>query len=796
MRTNLLSTTSLIFAIALLTPMGESNAQEALPDIEIGVLGENTPRASTGAGAGKSQSLTVPAFESQQQRFLRRPGAETVVSFTRQDNTGAKNNLREYLEQTPGVFFTERGGENSTGIISIRGSDVTQTGPRGGRGVRFFIDGIPNGRIATGVTQYLLDLKAAEYLEVYRGANSLRYGALAMGGALNLVTKTGRSAPGVRFSFSGGSYDNTFAQVEWGGVKDEWDWYIQGNNYADGGYARQAGNHAPRGSFNLGWRPTEDLETRLNFQGGASWQQLTTSVPLPWLRALRRTGYDPTNIAFPYAIRGDFEYERVASKTVYRVDANTTLEFSPYFVRTLFNHVPRISSGVVDNRWDDVGANFRLEHKTQLFGLPTEIVAGFRPTHEWSHYKRWQSSFGSATRGNAVLVHNNHVDSWWLEGHAEAAVEIAPRTRLFFGGQAFWTKHKQTDDYQGPAWPAASSPFGPLGPAASVARLQNYDREYSAFNPKIGVNWEYRDNHFFFANLARSTEPPNNGDTTDLVGVENDLYTVGLQPGYLSNRLKMQRAWTGEIGLRGAFLNDRLQYDVTFYHMLVSNELLSGCVFGLLPGNVQQAILSASPFSTAGAYRCGQRNSTVAFNVGSTRHDGVELGLRAKPFVDVFTPGDNIFTNVTYNFASIHFWNDSSYGWNRMPVIPQHQLYAEAGYRHPLGFYVSGNVRYVGDRTTTLDGTGGENYRIPDYALIGARLGWRDPNDNWNVWFEARNIADVAYVGEAQAQIAPNLRTNPYPNVYGGIGRAFYAGFSYRFDPEKPLDNLPFASLN
>src|SRR5690606_14218174 len=137
----------------------------------------------------------------------------------------------------------------------------------------------------------------------------------------------------------------------------------------------------------------------------------------------------------------------------------------------------------------------------EIAGMPTEIVAGFRPTHEWSHYKRWQWAFGSASRQKSVQVQMNHIDSWWVEGYSEAAIEIAPKTRLFLGGQGFWTSHQQTDDYQGPFWPAANNPFGPMGPVASVLDLQKYKREYSAFNPKVGVNWEYLDNHFLYANL-------------------------------------------------------------------------------------------------------------------------------------------------------------------------------------------------------------------------------------------------------------------------------------------------------
>ncbi|XSC48567.1 TonB-dependent receptor plug domain-containing protein [Bradyrhizobium sp. RDT10] len=70
------------------------------------------------------------------------------------------------------------------------------------------IDGVPLGRIESGNTLSIFDLKAVDYIEVYRGANSLRYGALASGGAINLVSKTCLTAPGAAISGAFGSYGN------------------------------------------------------------------------------------------------------------------------------------------------------------------------------------------------------------------------------------------------------------------------------------------------------------------------------------------------------------------------------------------------------------------------------------------------------------------------------------------------------------------------------------------------------------------------------------------------------------
>ncbi|QQM03918.1 hypothetical protein I8G32_02463 [Rhodopseudomonas palustris] len=704
-------------------------------------------------------SVPNPAsFDAQQQRLWRRPGAESAVSVVRQD-PGKKSNLRDVLQLTPGIYMSDR-GENSQGTISIRGSDISQTGPRSGRGVRGYIDGIPLGRIESGISLPILDLSVADYLEIYRGAASLRYGALATGGALNLVSKTGLTAPGARLSGYVGSYGVRQSQMEYGGAKGNVDYYAQVNGFRNDGYEYHSANDTLRFSGNVGWRPTDNIENRTSVAVGSTRQELATQVPLDQIVTYRRSGYDPTNASFPYDTRANLDYQRVVNKTIFRNDT-TSFEITPYFLATSFDHLPSPRAGIVDVKWQDVGISTRLEHRADLWGLPTELVAGYRPTYETANYRSWQWAAGSGGTVKNRLVQDDQFKSWLHEAYGEAAVEVLPQVRAFVGLQAFQTSRVYKDDYAGPVIPSA----GLMGPGSSSGR-RNYDRSFEALNLKFGMNWEYASRHFLFGNISRSTEVPNSGDIFALLSVETATNLKVIQD------LQMQQAWTYEGGVRGSW--DRFQYDLTLYHMNLRNEILSQCALGLIPKAQQTPAIR-------GQFACNLVGSLVPFNADRTVHRGIETVFRTKPFIDLFTPGDNIFLNAAWTYNDFYFDGDRLYGNSHLPVIPRHNLYGEVGYRHASGFYASANLRYVGERATTFDGSGGENFKIPSYNLFGAKIGWRAPDDSASLWFEARNITDVAYAGDFTA-----LRTAADASggvtVMPGTGRAFYAGFSKRFD--------------
>src|SRR5690606_6563086 len=117
----------------------------------------------------------------------RTPGAVEVVPGTQFKNTPVQT-IKDILGYVPGVITQPRMGDDAR--VSIRGSGLSRA--YGVRGIAFQLDGVPMNT-SDGLADFFeIDPSAYRYVEVYKGANALRYGANSLGGAINLVTPTGR----------------------------------------------------------------------------------------------------------------------------------------------------------------------------------------------------------------------------------------------------------------------------------------------------------------------------------------------------------------------------------------------------------------------------------------------------------------------------------------------------------------------------------------------------------------------------------------------------------------------------
>jgi len=65
-----------------------------------------------------------------------------------------------------------------------------------------------------------------EYTEVLKGGNGFPYGGLALGGAVNYVTKTGYEASPIQLRIESGSYGYNKGQISSGGVYGAADYYV------------------------------------------------------------------------------------------------------------------------------------------------------------------------------------------------------------------------------------------------------------------------------------------------------------------------------------------------------------------------------------------------------------------------------------------------------------------------------------------------------------------------------------------------------------------------------------------
>ncbi len=109
------------------------------------------------------------------------------------------------LSEVPGALVNSAGGLGQSESISLRGAAST--------GVLVLLDGIPLNGVSDITDLSLVPLSILERAEVLRGSVSARYGPLATGGVVNLVTRSAGDAPGAFADVSGGSFGSWRASV-------------------------------------------------------------------------------------------------------------------------------------------------------------------------------------------------------------------------------------------------------------------------------------------------------------------------------------------------------------------------------------------------------------------------------------------------------------------------------------------------------------------------------------------------------------------------------------------------------
>jgi vitamin B12 transporter len=115
--------------------------------------------------------------------------------------------LPDILQDVPGLNVVQTGGPGGATAVFIRGTNANHT--------KVLIDGIEvsDPSSADGSFDFSQILAAdIDRVEILRGPQSGLYGSDAIGGVINIITKTGSGPPKVRASIEGGSF-GTFNQT-------------------------------------------------------------------------------------------------------------------------------------------------------------------------------------------------------------------------------------------------------------------------------------------------------------------------------------------------------------------------------------------------------------------------------------------------------------------------------------------------------------------------------------------------------------------------------------------------------
>ncbi|MFV3283154.1 TonB-dependent receptor family protein [Pseudomonas sp. NY15356] len=264
---------------------------------------------------------------------------------------------------------------------------------------------------------------------------------------------------------------------------------------------------------------------------------------------------------------------------------------------------------------------------------------------------------------------------------------------------------------------------------ANGGKVSQHDWDYA---PRLGLRYDIDPQLQVYGNLSRSVEPPH---PWSLIWSS----TVATQPIEMQN----QTATTLELGARGdSALGD---WDLAWYYARVRHELLA------------VEIVQGAP--------------AKEFNASPTVHQGIEAGLDSTLWEQAGI--GRLSLRQAYTFSDFHYRDDDRFGDNRLPGIPMHYYQAEVRYDWPSGFYAGLNTQMASKVQVDY----ANSNHADAYALLGARLGWNSPTQDWQTWLDLRNLTNKRYA----ATVTPGYddQGQDKPRSTPGEGFAVYAGVSY-----------------
>lgn len=514
----LASVATLVLAIAL-------PASATATETEAGTGTETPTQVETIIVTGQRDPDDPAVVAEARARLARTPGAVAVVSAESYDARLAQG-FFDTLRLVPGVLAQRRYGEEAR--LSIRGSGIGQGFHQ--RGLLLAQDGVPFAD-ADGFGDFQgVDAQSARFIEVYKGGNTLRFGGAQLGGAINLITPTGRTALSDNLiRLEGGSFDTFRVRGEIARASGDWDLYAGLSVLSAEGWRPQSEQDQARLTVNLGRRFGEDRELRLLIQTADVQQNIPGSLTLTQALTTPRITL-PVNIANDYS--RDLTLARVSLQGRWRFNESTLVEGGVWrWTKQLYHPIFQ----VVDQDSETWGGFGRLDWEGRWLDRRADLFAGFSYRTGEVEALRYVNVAGQ--RG--ALTANGRQDASGLDLFAEGRLFVTDRLAVTAGGSL----GQATRDYRDLINPANDDEI-----------------DYDWFAPRIGLLWEDDDGVQVFANVTRSVEPPT-------FGALAQAPLTGFTP------VEVQDALTFEIGTRGR--RGDLTWDVALYRAEIEGEMLT-----------------------------------------------------------------------------------------------------------------------------------------------------------------------------------------------------------------------------
>ncbi|MDP2938858.1 MAG: TonB-dependent receptor [Candidatus Omnitrophota bacterium] len=157
----------------------------------------------------------------------------------------------ELLDMLPSVNIIEYGSYGATKSVHTRGAVSTQ--------VLTLVNGRPINTPRDGQTDHnQIPLSNIERIEVMRGPAATMYGANAVGGVINIITKTGKEKMETKFTQKAGTFRTSYSAISNGYKFNNFDYFLNQDYLTSQGHRDNAYYRSSNTNLDLGYKLNDD----------------------------------------------------------------------------------------------------------------------------------------------------------------------------------------------------------------------------------------------------------------------------------------------------------------------------------------------------------------------------------------------------------------------------------------------------------------------------------------------------------------------------------------------------------
>lgn len=609
--------------------------------------------------------------------------------------TGAM--IRDRGDRSVVEAVTRAAGVSSQATPGNGGNGLSARGFTGVGSVMQLYDGVQMF-VGAGTVTFPFDPWTVDRIEVLSGPGSVLYGTGAIGGVVNVVSRTPVTDHAEQtIQLTGGSFGTVRAAVDLTGpITDTLSYRVDLSHNRSDGYVNRGQNNSTALSVKLRLQATDTLSFTLSDDYGH--QKPMNYYGIPTVngkidRDRRRVNYNITDAD----IRFDDNW--VQFKTEWQVADNITVRDVAYYI-TANRHWKRV------DKYNYNTTTQRIDRTNYL-----EI---------YHHQRQYGNHLDASVKGSIVGMENafsvgsdfnkirfEHVNNSPYSGSSSTDLyNTDPGTFINLAGtypryRTHSTQYSIYAEDRLEVLPGLALAGGIRQDRYEVKRddlveLTSSSRIYNVTSWRVGSTFEFAKGHVLYAQYAVAN---------DSVGNIISLSAANLEYGMAHGRQV-------EVGYKAALLDGKAEFTLAAYHIRKNDLLVSD---PLVATNTQQ--------------------------VGQQSSKGIEASLALIPIDGIRLEANGTVLKARYDdFAENVGGKSVSRDGNRPTNVPQKTANIWASWQITPEWRVQTGLRYVGKRYTDNANT----LVLPPYSVVDAGLRWQ-PLEGLDVDLRAYNLFDKLY---------------------------------------------------